>query len=84
MPFERNENGVPQFPFDPKKPEECGCARCREDRDERNPSWPELPISSAMYILCPICGNKRCPHASDHNFDCTNSNSSGQLGSDYQ
>ena len=29
-------------------------------------------------LVCPICGNKRCPHASDHNYECTNSNDVGQ------
>jgi hypothetical protein len=32
-------------------------------------------------ILCPQCGNKRCPKASDHRMDCTGSNELGQLGS---
>ncbi len=34
-------------------------------------------------ILCPQCGNKRCPQASDHELDCTNSNEPGQPGSVY-
>jgi len=28
--------------------------------------------------LCPICGNKRCPHATDVKYKCTNSNRPGQ------
>jgi len=32
-------------------------------------------------IVCPICGNKRCPKASDHTLDCTGSNEPGQEGS---
>jgi len=32
-------------------------------------------------IVCPNCGNKRCPRASDHNFICTESNEPGQIGS---
>jgi hypothetical protein len=37
-----------------------------------------------MYmILCPTCGNKRCPKASDHELACTNSNATGQPGSIY-
>lgn len=35
------------------------------------------------YILCQNCGNKRCPKASDHRFDCTRSNEPGQPGSVY-
>ena len=34
-------------------------------------------------ILCPECGNKRCPKASDHSFSCTGSNEPGQIGSIY-
>ena len=33
--------------------------------------------------LCPICGNKRCPKATDEKLDCTNSNKPGQPGSAY-
>lgn len=46
----------------------------------------ELPNQSAfggIIILCSICGNKRCPHATDHNLDCTKSNEPGQPGSIY-
>jgi len=34
-------------------------------------------------ILCPTCGNKRCPKAGDHNLACTGSNEPGQPGSAY-
>lgn len=33
--------------------------------------------------VCPTCGNKRCPRATDHNLPCTNSNEPGQPGSRY-
>jgi hypothetical protein len=32
-------------------------------------------------LLCPACGNKRCPKASDHELACTGSNEPGQPGS---
>jgi len=35
------------------------------------------------FIVCATCGNKRCPHATDHRLKCTNSNESGQPGSVY-
>ena len=35
-------------------------------------------------IVCEICGNKRCPHATDHEYECTNSNEPGQKGSLYK
>jgi hypothetical protein len=34
-------------------------------------------------ILCPTCGNKRCPRASDHRLECTDINEPGQTGSVY-
>lgn len=34
-------------------------------------------------VLCPTCGNKRCPHASDPANVCAGSNEPGQLGSAY-
>jgi hypothetical protein len=34
-------------------------------------------------IVCLQCGNKRCPHASDHRLKCTESNEPGQPGSTY-
>ena len=40
----------------------------------------ELPL---MMIVCATCGNKRCPHATDHRNSCTASNAPGQSGSDY-
>lgn len=33
------------------------------------------------FIVCPKCGNKRCPKASHHDNDCTGSNKPGQPGS---
>ncbi len=32
-------------------------------------------------ILCPTCGNKRCPKATEHRLECTGSNEPGQKGS---
>ena len=64
----------------------CWCYNCRKDdivgflnNDEK------FPITYAMscMIVCPQCGNKRCPHATDHNLTCTNSNQPGQPGSRY-
>lgn len=34
-------------------------------------------------FLCPTCGNKRCPKATDHELECTGSNAPGQAGSAY-
>lgn len=35
-------------------------------------------------IVCPFCGNKRCPSATYHRNLCTGSNEPGQRGSVYQ
>lgn len=34
-------------------------------------------------IVCPTCGNKRCPKATEHTMACTGSNEPGQVGSIY-
>lgn len=62
----------------------CTCHRCIEENDIRSPHFPMFPLSTTQMILCEICGNKRCPHASDHRNACTNSNEAGQLGSIYE
>lgn len=48
----------------------CWCATCR----------PVTLLDSRM-VLCPTCGNKRCPRASNHRHYCSGSNESGQRGS---
>ena len=64
-------------PSEPK----CICHKCIKVHDIRN-EWG-FPLSSSMMILCPTCGNKRCPKASDCSLECTNSNETGQPGSVY-
>jgi hypothetical protein len=53
----------------------CSCAAC-VPMDYAKPETVRL-------ITCAICGNKRCPHATDHRHACTNSNEPGQPGSAY-
>jgi len=71
----------------------CNCRKCLQDRGEMisytgTPNVLEnLPgqLTLGFYgmILCLTCGNKRCPHATDHNNACTDSNVPNQLGSIY-
>lgn len=61
---------------------DCDCRRCLDER-EWEVSWWERTTTRRM-ILCQLCGNKRCPHATDHSYDCTNSNEPGQKGSIYE
>jgi hypothetical protein len=59
---------------------QCGCYNCmNEIKDARG--WP---LTMSTFIVCPDCGNKRCPKSTDHNLACTNSNDPGQPGSRYQ
>lgn len=51
---------------------ECWCHKC-------SPDWYKM----THMILCPDCGNKRCPKANDHLNACANSNATGQPGSAY-
>ena len=59
------------------------CRACIERFDLRHPQRPFFRLDYTRMILCEHCGNKRCPHASDHHLACTGSNSSGQAGSAY-
>lgn len=52
----------------------CSCRKCLE--------MDQIPIMHM--VLCRVCGNKRCPHATDHNLACTGSNEPGQKGSIYE
>lgn len=64
---------------------QCECHRCiREQKLGEQGAFGWLPLSSTKMILCPVCGNKRCPKASDHALACTGSNEPGQPGSVYQ
>ena len=53
----------------------CWCHACRPVA-----MWP---AEDNRMILCPACGNKRCPNATNHRHACTGSNDAGQLGSTY-
>ncbi|MCP4991945.1 MAG: hypothetical protein GY928_39610 [Colwellia sp.] len=65
----------------------CECHKCIEKYGIKtgrgNGFFDRLPLSATKMILCPMCGNKRCPKASDHRLDCTGSNNIGQAGSIY-
>jgi len=42
-----------------------------------------FPVVASRMIVCSTCGNKRCPHATDHRLQCTSSNDLEQAGSVY-
>lgn len=65
---------------------QCECHQCIKDFNltviTHSPLC-ELPLSATKMILCPDCGNKRCPRATNHRNACTRSNEPGQEGSCY-
>lgn len=56
----------------------CWCHECNKGVTVHG-----LPYAMTRMIVCPYCGNKRCPHATNHEHPCTNSNDPGQTGSIY-
>ena len=60
---------------------------CRENAEMSTKCWcltcRPVTISDMRFVVCPECGNKRCPHANDHRNACTGSNEPGQEGSAY-
>lgn len=66
----------------------CGCLRCQTERRASllpEDAWRALPGMDAHFrYACEMCGNKRCPHHTDHQLACTGSNEPGQQGSNYQ
>lgn len=60
----------------------CGCRRCNDEEWEALGSIG-LPPTMFWMTLCLTCGNKRCPHATDHRNLCTHSNELDQPGSFY-
>lgn len=48
----------------------CWCRTCRP-----------VVLNDMRFVVCPDCGNKRCPRANDHRNACTGSNEPGQEGS---
>lgn len=56
---------------------------CRQCAKQMPPvsGWP---VEAVTFIVCTICGNKRCPHATDHKNRCSGSNEPGQAGSVYR
>jgi hypothetical protein len=60
------------------EPVGCWCHKCNENKTVNG-----LPLAMTRMILCPECGNKRCPKASNHALQCTNSNEPNQVGSVY-
>jgi len=52
---------------------QCWCTTCRP-----------ITMSDMRFVVCPDCGNKRCPKAHNHTNACTDSNEPGQVGSSWE
>jgi len=53
--------------------EKCWCTTCRP-----------TTMTDMRFVVCPDCGNKRCPKAHNHVNKCTGSNDVGQIGSSWE
>lgn len=69
-------NGTTPYPAEPWP----DCARCE---DEYLSQFTDARRIMRRMLLCPECGNKRCPKATWHEQACTGSNDTGQEGSRY-
>lgn len=68
-------------------PDTCQCYRCIKETGETVEYFGVAMTTlkaDTLFIVCALCGNKRCPHATDHRLACTNSNEPGQKGSNYE
>lgn len=63
---------IPKHYVQLREPLECWCHTCRP-----------VTMQDSRMVLCPSCGNKRCPRANHHDNACTGSNEPGQPGSAY-
>lgn len=66
------QGAEPDFRENAETSTKCWCRTCRP-----------VTFADSHFVVCPECGNKRCPHANDHRHACTGSNEPGQEGSAY-
>lgn len=57
------------------------CTACHTCLSETYENGQTYPKSAYTFTICTQCGNKRCPRATDHRLECTNSNEPNQPGS---
>lgn len=59
--------------------EPCPCVACHERLQHVIEANPEIGYwTGSGMIVCPDCGNKRCPQAESHEYKCSGSNATGQ------
>lgn len=59
------------------------CDKCYECLKDEIDEYTKFPVVISRFIVCPDCGNKRCPKATFHGNKCSGSNEVGQEGSRY-
>lgn len=59
------------------------CLQCRDEAQQKIDSLHSGVFPAYQMIVCRACSNKRCPKATNHRLDCSNSNEPGQRGSAY-
>lgn len=93
----QNSVAPAQSPIDHGYRSECECSGCKAtartcaDLSANSPANPgcwcrtcrPVVLNDMRFVVCPDCGNKRCPRANDHRNACTGSNEPGQEGSAY-
>ncbi|MFO4446090.1 hypothetical protein AAHC63_00190 [Klebsiella quasipneumoniae subsp. quasipneumoniae] len=93
----QNSVAPAQSPIDHGYRPECECSGCKDTaricaelsaNSSANPDcWCRtcrpVVLNDMRFVVCPDCGNKRCPRANDHRNACTGSNDPGQEGSAY-
>ena len=80
---------MPSETAEPAGPAPCGCLTCQDAWVKSLPA--DAPFSERIAgpgrrgwrYACEKCGNKRCPHHTNHILACTNSNRPSQPGSIY-
>ena len=81
-----SDRGLPAalttLPVSLADPSDEPCAQCRHCLSSV-PTDFGVSLASLRMCLCPTCGHKRCPRATDHRLACTGSNEPGQPGSAY-
>jgi Zn finger protein HypA/HybF involved in hydrogenase expression len=61
--------------YDPQNSVKCWCQTCCKNETGEYHLF--------RFVVCPECGNKRCPRATNHELECTGSNEPNQEGSIY-
>ena len=70
-----NPVGVAKYLIETYMISTCYCFDCVINKEHpiHSDYFNEYGLQTRM-IVCIRCGNKRCPHGTNHSYECTNSN----------